>query len=117
MEAPSTWKHIYDYIESKGLEVSLAHPLKTRAMADARIKTDSIDSETLANLLRADLIPEAYVSPKAVRELRSIVRHRASLIRIRTEVKNKVHAILAKECIRHDFSNLFGKAGIEFLKG
>ena len=47
----------------KGLvdEVQLAHPLKVKAIAEARIKTDSIDSETLAYLLRADLIPEAYL--------------------------------------------------------
>ena len=116
MEASSTWEYIYDYIESKGLKVCLAHPLKTRAIADARIKTDSIDSETLAHLLRADLIPRSYVPTKPIRELREIVRHRASLVRLRTEVKNKVHAIVAKEGIRHDFSDLFGKAGTEFLR-
>lgn len=115
LEASSTWDPIYDYLEGAGVDVKLAHPLKTRAIAEARIKTDSIDPATLAHLLRTDLIPESYVPPKEIRDLRTIVRHRASLVRLRTEVKNKIHALLAKEGIRHNFTDLFGKKGMKFL--
>jgi hypothetical protein len=59
--------------------VKLAHPLKTRAIAEARIKTDSIDSETLAHLLRTDLLPDSYMPAKYVRVERKIARHRALL--------------------------------------
>lgn len=116
MEASSTWEYLYDSIEEKGYKVCLSHPLKTRAIADARIKTDRIDSETLANLLRADLIPKSYVPSKEIRDLRFIVRHRASLVSMRTEAKNKVHAILRRKGIKHEYSDLFGKEGMEFLK-
>jgi transposase len=52
---------MYDMLEEAFDEVKLAHPLKTKAIASARIKTDKIDARILAHLLRSDLIPEAYV--------------------------------------------------------
>lgn len=96
--------------------MKLAHPLKTRAIAEARIKTDSIDAETLAHLLRTNLLPESYVPDRHTRIERQITRHRASLVDIRTMIKNKIHAILRRHGIRHEFSDLFGKSGIEFLR-
>jgi transposase len=116
MEACYAWQHLYEHLEEGGYEVKLAHPSKTRAIAEARIKTDSISAETLAHLLRADLLPESYVPAKYVRIERQITRHRASLVSMRTRVKNKVHAILARYGIRYEYSDLFGRSGIEFLK-
>jgi transposase len=116
MEASSVWQCIYDSLEEQGFNVKLAHPLKVRAIASARIKTDSIDSETLAQLLRADLIPEAYVPEKNMRELREFVRHRAMLVKMRTEIKNRVHAFLARKGIFTELTDIFGKEGMEFLK-
>lgn len=60
MEASYNWGKMYDWLDQVAEEVILAHPLKVRAIAEARIKNDRIDSWTLAHLLRADLIPEAY---------------------------------------------------------
>jgi len=116
MEASSVWQHLYDHLEFNGFAVKLAHPLKTRAIAEARIKTDAIDARTLAQLLRANLISESYVPIMDVRVERSITRHRASLVRIRTQIKNKIHAILRRHGIQYEFSDLFGKSGIEFLR-
>src|SRR5437773_2166395 len=62
-------------------EVVLAHPLKTRAIASARIKTDRIDSATLAHLLRTDLVPRAYLAPRSLREVREVLRYRVQLVR------------------------------------
>ncbi len=62
----------------------LAHPLKVKATAQAKVKTDKIDSETLAHLLRADLLPESYVPPRDIRMLRDRVRLRAFLVGMRT---------------------------------
>lgn len=116
MEACYVWQHIYDFLEEKGFDVTLAHPLKVKAIASARIKTDSIDSKTLADLLRADLIPEAYVPVKKMRELREFVRHRAMLVKTRTTMKNRIHSILARNGINHEFSDLFGKEGMDWLE-
>jgi transposase len=72
----------------------LENPLKTKAIASARIKTDKVDARILAHLLRGDLVAECYVPPRDLREIRALVRHRASLVRARTTVKNRVHAFL-----------------------
>jgi transposase len=49
----------------------------------------------LAQLLRADLLPEAWIAPPAVRQLRALLRHRAQLVRLRTLLRNRIHAVLA----------------------
>jgi len=62
---------MYDLPGELGIDVTVAHPPKVRAIADAKIKFDSIDAATLAHLLCANLIPEVHVPPKDVREQRS----------------------------------------------
>jgi transposase len=79
------------------------------------VKTDAIDAKTLAHLLRAAFLPEAYVAPRELRDVRELLRHRATLTRMRSAVKNRVHAILAKHGIPREHSDLFGKGGREFL--
>jgi transposase len=116
LEPVSQWYTYADLIEDLGNEVHIAHPTKVKAIASARIKTDKIDAGVLADLLRANLLPEAYFSPKEVRGWKELARFRASLINLRSQVKNKVHAILHKHGIIHDFSNLFGVAGTKWLQ-
>jgi len=115
MEATRSWYWLYDLLEEEGIEVKLSHPLKTKAIASARVKNDKIDSRILAHLLRADLLPLSYVPPKSIRMQRELLRYRASLVKIQTGVKNRVHAMLAKNNITHDFTDLFGKQGKAFL--
>lgn len=111
LEPVSQWYTYADMIEDMGNDVHLAHPAKVKAIASARIKTDKIDAAVLADLLRSNLLPEAYLSPKEVRGWKELVRFRAGLLNLRTQVKNKIHAILHKHALQHDFSNLFGKGG------
>lgn len=116
IEASGNWMPVYDWLEPFVQEVVLAHPLRVRAIASARIKTDRIDATTLAHLLRADLIPRAYIPPPAVRTWRELVRHRAFLVRLQTRVKNRIHALLVKQGIGlPDVSDLFGIAGRQWL--
>ena len=96
VEATGNWRWLYELIEARQPDLVLAHPLKTKAIASARMKTEKIDATTLAHLLRADLVPAAYIPPRAVRDTREILRSRASLVRLRTQVKNKIAAILSK---------------------
>jgi transposase len=100
MEACYCWQPVYEFLEGKGVEVKLAHPTKTRIIAEAKIKTDAADSEALAHLLRADLLPTSYVPPKEIRELRELIRLRTYLVHERTRFKNKIRAELAKRGIR-----------------
>jgi transposase len=113
----SLWTKLYDMIEEHGLEAVLSNPYKTRLIAEARTKTDKLDARILAHLLRADLIPRCYVPSKEVREVRSLVRHRAKLSKTRTEVKNRIHALLDKHRLRAPCGELFSKEGLEWLKG
>jgi transposase len=115
MEAGGNWYYVYDLLEPVVDELLLAHPLRVRAIAAARVKTDIIDARTLAHLLRADLIPAAYVPPPAVRELRELLRYRLDLVKQRTALKNRVHALLAKEGLASPFSDLFGRQGRQWL--
>jgi len=116
LEATSNWHAVFDRVEPYVAEVVLAHPLKVKAIASARIKTDKIDATTLAHLLRANLIPQAYIPPRAVRDWREVVRHRAFLVRLQTRVKNRVHTLLAKRGVTlPGHSDLFGAAGRQWL--
>lgn len=116
LEATGNWVAVYERVEPYVHEVVLAHPLKVRAIASARIKTDKIDATTLAHLLRADLIPRAYIPPRTVRDWRELARHRAFLVRLQTRVKNRVHSLLAKRGVPlPGHSDLFGVAGLTWL--
>lgn len=115
IEASYSWMPVYELLESKGYEVKLAHPKETRIIAKAKVKTDKVDSERLAHLLRSDLLPTSYVPPKEIRELRNLVRLRTYLVRERTRFKNKIYAELAKRGI-HVFRNPFTKTGCASLK-
>jgi len=116
LEATGNWYYFYELMENKCPEIYLAHPLKTRAIAEAKIKTDKIDSTILAHLLRADLLPTSYIPSKEIRDIREILRYRASLVSLRTSIKNRVHAILSKNGIDIEYSDIFGKKAIKYLK-
>jgi transposase len=117
LEAGYGWGAIYDWIGEVADEVILAHPLKVRAIAEARIKTDKLDSEMLAHLLRADLIPEAYAPSKETRATKRVLRQRMFLVRLQTMVKNRVWALLWQHGIEPPpVSDLFGKKGLTWLR-
>src|SRR5208337_81564 len=110
------WIRVYDKLEDEGVDVKLSNPLRTKAIAEARIKTDRIDAKTLAFLLRGDLVAESYVPTRKNRERRALIRHRASLIQMRVDVKNRIHALLDKHELTHTYTDLFGKQGLEWLR-
>ena len=115
LEATYGWEWLADVLQDAGYELHLAHPMRTKAIASARVKTDAVDARTLAHLVRADLLPEAYVAPRELRDLRDLLRHRVALTRMRTSLKNRVSAILAKHGIAAPYSDMFGVGGSRFL--
>jgi transposase len=76
--------------------VHLAHPLGVKAFSYRRVKNDERDAADLADLLRMGRLPEAWIAPPATRELRELVRHRAKLVGLRSNLKCQVHAVLAR---------------------
>lgn len=116
VESTMNWIPFYENLESLGCNVLLSNPLQTKAIASARIKNDKVDSRVLADLLRTNLLPTAYIQPREIRDLKELVRQRINYVELRTRIKNKIHSVLFKTNIKHEFSNLYGKRGMEFLK-
>jgi transposase len=115
LEATYGWEWLAELLEHEGRELHLAHPLRTKAIASARVKTDAVDARTLAQLLRADLLPEAYIAPRDLRDLRDLLRQRFVLTQMRTALKNRVHALIARQGVQHGHAKLLGPGGRAFL--
>lgn len=96
-------------------KVVVSNPLKTRVIAEAKVKTDKVDAEILARLLAADFLPPVWVPDAFTDQLRHGVSHRQGLVTQRTQAKNRIHAILYRNLITTTITDLFGKAGRRFL--
>src|SRR6266513_4213814 len=94
-EAAFGWGWLVELLEDYGFEPHLVHPLQCKAIASARLKNDKVDAAILGQLLRANLLPEAWIAPPPVRQLRALLRHRIQLVRLRTLLRNRIHAIVA----------------------
>lgn len=116
IEATYGWYWAVDALLGAGFEVHLAHPYGLKAMRNRkRVKTDARDAYELANLLRLGSLPEAYIAPPELRELRELVRHRRQLVKTATAVKAGVRALLAKHNIRLPASDLDGDLAADLL--
>ena len=114
IESSSTWYWAYRMLSERH-EVVLSNPMQTKAIASAKVKTDKVDALMLANLLRGGYIPECYVPPRETMELRELVRYRARLVRVRTLMKNSIHAYLLMYNVKMD-ANPFTKDFIGRLR-
>ncbi len=119
VEATRNWGLIYDWLDEVLDDVALAHPLKVKAIAEARIKTDKISADILADLLRTNLLPMAYAPTKQTREFKSILRQPMFFVRIQTMVKNRINDILDRHpemlCQAPKVSDLFGAVGMQWI--
>lgn len=71
-EAAYGWGWLVELLDDYGFQPHLVHPTRCKAIAAARLKNDKVDAATLAQLLRADLLPEAWIAPPPVRQLRAL---------------------------------------------
>lgn len=115
IESTGPWEYIYETLDALGHDVTLVNPTKARAIAEAKIKTDTIDSHTLAHLLRADLIPAVYIGDKDMRNLKRLINERLFLTKQATQLKNRVHAALLRLGIKPEL-RLFTKQGKNYLR-
>ena len=116
IESCWNWSKTYELAKDLVDEIILAHPLKIKAIASAKIKTDAIDSRTLAQLLKADLIPQAHLREADNRIKQKVIRHRAFMVAMRTRVKNKVNDLVSNRLLSPNVEkskpkNLFSKVG------
>jgi transposase len=110
LEATYGWYWAADVINECGGKVHLAHPLGNN-WGHRRVKNDERDATDLVDLLRMGRLAEAWVAPPPLREVRELVRYRAKLVHLRSNLKAQVHAVLAKEGVAVPMSDLFGVAG------
>ena len=120
LEACWNWGLTHDLLEEieEVEEVVLAHPYKTRLIADAQIKTDRLDAFALATLLRGNLVARAYIPSRPTRARKNLLRQRLYWARLRTMLRNRIHALLDRQ---HGLelpqcSDIFGARGLRFLR-
>ena len=90
------WYWLVDLLKAHDIEISIAHAKMIKAIAFAKIKTDKVDSLTLAQLLRMDFIPEAFILSPELRAMRDLMRSRLGLVQKRTSCYNSIHRLLEK---------------------
>jgi transposase len=116
MESSTAVAPLYRQLENKGFEVVVSHPKKTRYIAEAKIKSDRVDSKTIAELARLDALPLSYIPDNKTSRLREKVRRRAFLVRQRAKLKMKIKSVLLYEGIKPPLSHgLFTLKGVEWL--
>ena len=110
LEATYGWYWLVDLLQEEGARVHLASPSGLN-WGYRRVKNDERDALDLVRKLRLDELPEAWIAPPPVRELREIVRYRAKLVQLRSGLKAQVHAVMAKEGILPARARMFGPSG------
>lgn len=119
-EATMNWGKLYDVlVEIEAVaQVTMAHPFKTRIIAEAQVKTDKLDARWLARLLRAGLIAEAHASSASARRRKELLRQRCYFVRQRTALRNRTHLLIGtqREPALPAVSDLFGKKGMAALR-
>jgi transposase len=105
-----TWA-IAELLAEHAGRVTVSNPMRTRAIASAKVKTDKIDAKVLAQLGAADFLPEVWAPDEVTRALRRRVAHRSSLVGQRTRLRNQVHAVLARNLIDAPVTDVFGRGG------
>jgi transposase len=114
VEATWGWYWAAEVIAEAGGRMHLAHPLGIKGFENRRVKNDVVDATLLADLLRMGRLPEAWIAPAPVRELRELVRYRRKLSRLRAGLKAQVHQTLGKEGVLPPVG-LWGPGGARFL--
>ena len=110
IEATYGWYWAVDTLEELGANVHLVNP-SGLAWENRRVKNDYRDCCDLLDRMRLGKLPEAWIAPHPVRELRELVRYRARLVMLRTGLKAQLKAVLAKHGLRPPVKDLWGLAG------
>jgi len=116
IESMTGARFVHDQLELHGWDVRIADAAKAGGIAPLACKTDRIDCWVLAELARRDFVPEIWLPDPAVRAERERARFRLHLVRHRSSLKNRVHAILFQHGIPNAHSDLFGAAGRQMLE-
>jgi len=109
MEATMFTGWIYDFLQPYAVEIKVAHPEMLKAIAAGKKKNDKLDAKKIADLLRCDLLPECYMAPSEIRELRRVLRYRNLILRQAIQMKNKISGLLMEIGTEYDKKRLHGQ--------
>jgi len=117
MEATLFTGWIYDLLKPLAQELKVAHPPMLKAIAAAKKKNDKVDARMIADLLRCNLLPQCYMAPVAIRDLRRMLRYRNLVVRQTTRMKNRIAGLLMETGTPYTKERLHGKAYFNELLG
>lgn len=112
--ATSTYRWLHDLLSLEGT-ILLAHPTRLRTMIQRCAKTDRLDCQLLANFLRINRIPLAYVPPMSYQQLRDVIRYRARLVRSQSHAKIGLYTLLARYSREAPYKVSFGSRGVAWF--
>jgi transposase len=107
LESTTNAWHVYDLLLPLAERVVVANPIKVKQIAQARVKTDIRDTLILARLLAANLVPEVWVPPAHVRELRQLLSQRRQLVETHTQIVNRMHSVAHRHHLKHERGKRF----------
>jgi len=100
---------IYDFLQPFAVDLQVAHPAMLQAIACAKKKSDRLDADKICDLLRCDLLPQCYIAPPEIRELRRVLRYRNLLVRQAVRLKNRISGVLMEVGEPYNKKRLHGK--------
>lgn len=109
IESTTNAWHVYDLLAPLVERVVVANPAKVKQIATARVKTDVRDTFILARLLAANLVPEVWVPPLHVRELRQLLSQRRQLVETHTQIVNRMHSVAHRHHLKHERGKRFNE--------
>ena len=109
IESTTNAWYVYDLLEPLVERVVVANPIKVKQIANARVKTDIRDTLILARLLAANLVPDVWVPPAHVREMRQLLSQRRQLVETHTQIVNRMHSVAHRHHLNHERGQRFNE--------
>lgn len=109
IESTTNAWHIYDLLEPLAEKVQVANPIKVKQIAQARVKTDIRDTLILARMLAANMVPDIWVPPVHVRNLRYLLSQRRHLVGMHTQTVNRMHSVAHRHHLNHPKGKRFNE--------
>ena len=109
MEATLFSAWIYDVLKPHAAQLQMGHPAMMKAIGASKKKSDKLDARKIADLVRCNLLPECYVAPPEIRELRQMLRYRNLVVAQATRMKNKIGCLLMQAGAEYNKEKLHGK--------
>jgi transposase len=116
IESTTNAWHVYDLLAPLVERVVVANPAKVKQIANARVKTDVRDTFILARLLAANLVPDVWVPPAHVRELRQLLSQRRQLVETHTQILNRMHSVAHRHHLKHERGKRFNAKNTAWQK-